>query len=251
MKKRERSYVTNTGLTMEELHASKTSWTAPSVFIATPTIVGQAKNLWAHISMSATPPHFHLKANKPNLPLKNSISTSRKLRQQKKKNSNRELQGTLHPYCDQNWNKRKRKTKFKKFKCAHCKIVFETDIDAIIEHIKAHQNDNIIKIARLKINNNFTDVYRPEQHYFCTATDRFHFQQDVEICKIIIPESFTRNGDSIFCRRCGIYSRIIYDDNGRQLDPKTVARRATEISTHEEKCKPGKVKKTEKKLKSK
>ena len=77
--------------------------------------------------------------------------------------------------------------RFQTYKCHHCSFTFLTSTIAMIDHTISHRQDQFQKIAVVK--NSIPPIYRPEQHYFNLATERYQLQGDTELHDLIIPGS--------------------------------------------------------------
>ena len=104
----------------------------------------------------------------------------------------------------------------------------------MIDHAHSHHAAAYQKIAVVK----GTDppIFRPEQHYFNTATEQYQLQGDSELYDVIIPDIAKLGSDSIKCRKCDHKIQIISID-GDRLPIKTLARKVVEMRRHELACK--------------
>ena len=88
-------------------------------------------------------------------------------------------------------------------------------ITAMIDHAAAHHRNDFQKIAVVK--NSDPPIFRPEQHYFNTKTERFQLQGDTELYDVLIPGDAHRGPGLIGCRKCRKFTIDINDTRGFTL----------------------------------
>jgi len=109
-------------------------------------------------------------------------------------------------------------SKFQLYKCLHCGpqgTVFKTHIDAMVAHTEEHKHHRIIRIYEDKKEEK--RFLRPQQHYYNNKTEKYQVQSDVQLMDVIVPISYNKRNNRVYCRKCNLFGVEIYDDTGAMI----------------------------------
>ncbi|CAD7957526.1 unnamed protein product [Amoebophrya sp. A25] len=137
-----------------------------------------------------------------------------------------------------------------RYSCDYCGLTFQTNLGAMEKHVLAHQEKQVIKVAKLVVRRAGRIVtpklgavqraWRPEGHLLCATAGAASFGPDARLAKFLIPRCAWKNAatrNQLICKKCEKWD-IGFDP--LIMSMRMLSKRVDLLRAHERKCKGGK-----------